>query len=492
MASAGGSLKECPICCDEKNDEEFFTCITCKYSNCIDCHKTYLSQSMHEPHCMNLNCRTAIPYDYFLHKFGEKWIFGPYQEQKSNILFEHEKTLMPETVEMIATFNRIDKLETERYLLNKKTKQRVQEINDELNMIRDQNRLVGQKRKHFIAKAACPLPECKGFLNDEFLCLLCNSSICNKCFTNKNDKSSQEHVCDPEMIETYKAIKKEAKPCPSCGEFISKISGCDQMFCVSCGTAFSWITGNIDKGIIHNPHAFGFFENNHEARDRYLQLLPGNNQEGCRRTLVPPITFLNGFSDDILYFGSTERKELLLKYYQNIAEMASENNFLSLSYLRRYIREDHNNNHDLRTQYIKNEIDEKTFKSEIHEKNKRVVFKKECAQIIINTYEMCFNLFWMFHDEIYESRNIQCKFINGCILYINNISYQTKENSNQFNIIDKYFNMLIDLNTETIKNIDKLYEKFGFTNCFFKKRSQRNLKPIDENFKFNIKFYQSE
>jgi hypothetical protein len=38
---------------------------------------------------------------------------------------------------------------------------------------------------------------------------------------------------------------------------ISKIDGCDQMWCISCHTPFSWTSGQaITRGIVHNPHYF--------------------------------------------------------------------------------------------------------------------------------------------------------------------------------------------------------------------------------------------
>ena len=122
----------------------------------------------------------------------------------------------------------------------------------------------------------CPSELCNGFLNNKFICDLCNLIVCKNCYSEKKEN----HECDPKMKETFDSIKKDAKPCPSCGQFISKIDGCDQMFCINCGSAFSWKTGIIEKGIIHNPHAHTFFQNILNLQDEYI-----NRINNCQNAL---------------------------------------------------------------------------------------------------------------------------------------------------------------------------------------------------------------
>jgi hypothetical protein len=71
-----------------------------------------------------------------------------------------------------------------------------------------------------------------------------------------------EHACNPDVRSTHAALRKEAKPCPKCAAMISKIDGCDQMWCTQCQTAFSWRTGQIESSHIHNPHYFQWMRQN--------------------------------------------------------------------------------------------------------------------------------------------------------------------------------------------------------------------------------------
>ena len=76
------------------------------------------------------------------------------------------------------------------------------------------------------------------------------------------NRMNNQHVCDEKTKENAQFIKETCKACPGmCGEFIFKIDGCDQMWCTTCHTAFSWRTGEIERGVVHNPHYYAALQN---------------------------------------------------------------------------------------------------------------------------------------------------------------------------------------------------------------------------------------
>ena len=129
-----------------------------------------------------------------------------------------------------------------------------------LNMQILQNKPFEKKeRKQFIMK--CPGDDCRGFLSTQYKCDICKINVCPKCRAIK----TEGHECKKEDIESTELIKKETKGCPQCGIPIFKISGCDQMWCIECKVAFSWRTGKIETGNIHNPHYYQWRRNQGNA-----------------------------------------------------------------------------------------------------------------------------------------------------------------------------------------------------------------------------------
>lgn len=98
----------------------------------------------------------------------------------------------------------------------------------------------------------CPVEECRGMIDSKkFKCVKCEKKICKRC----REPKVENHKCDKNVLENVKFLRQDTKPCPNCATPIHKISGCLQMWCTSCRTAFNWRTGQIETGTIHNPHA---------------------------------------------------------------------------------------------------------------------------------------------------------------------------------------------------------------------------------------------
>jgi hypothetical protein len=121
----------------------------------------------------------------------------------------------------------------------------------------------------------CVYDSCKGFLEDNqgeegWKCSLCDNFTCRRCheplIKKENDKGKMvKHECNEDIVATLKEIKKDTKPCPKCGTGIFKISGCNDMFCVSCQTGFNWATGKIITKGLHNPEATRWMRENGRA-----------------------------------------------------------------------------------------------------------------------------------------------------------------------------------------------------------------------------------
>lgn len=378
---------ECSICIETFTDKLTFKCNACKYINCIECHKKYLLTSNQDPHC--ISCRSVISYDIFIDKFNEKWIFDKYKKHRYEILWEKEKSLIPQTVRYIGLKKQ------EAVLIEEKNKliEQVRKINDSIYLLNNDALNLNTKAvtNKFKYTYSCPKQECKGFLNEENICEICDITVCKKCYTEIEKDLKGPHECIPELVETFNAIKKEAKPCPSCGEFISKISGCDQMFCITCGTAFSWKSGMIEKGIIHNPHAHTFFQNNPTAQQNYINNQNHNQNNGCR-TPIPAYTFFENINKKI-FFDEVDYIKII---HRNIAEFRQyfRNRFIN------YLANNTDKNQDIRIRFINNDIDQHSFKKILHSRDKKIYYLKQVLNTLINTYEISEIILWNIIDNI--------------------------------------------------------------------------------------------
>lgn len=132
--------------------------------------------------------------------------------------------------------------------------------------------------RQVVVLRGCPGEGCRGFLNEAWVCGVCDLSVCRHCQVGlEEDEVAPErcaditeacaegkhwHICNPDQVATARMLARDTKPCPKCKALISKIDGCDQMWCTQCQTPFSWITGQVEEGRVHNPHYYEWMRRN--------------------------------------------------------------------------------------------------------------------------------------------------------------------------------------------------------------------------------------
>ena len=256
----------CPICIAPYNKTVNFRVVcpdaTCGYEACKECVRTYLLGTTHDPHCMN--CRKAFEPEFITTNLNVSWMKSTYRDHRKKLLVEREISRIPDTMQYVENERQIITLTKQ----EEECKKAIKDLQFHLNQMqnrrytiqRDINTLkrggnLDAERKQFIMP--CPDEGCRGFLSTAYKCGACAKYTCSKCHEIIGpNKTNPDHVCNEDSVKSAELIKKETKPCPKCGERISKISGCDQMWCPTCQTAFSWKTGAIDTGVVHNPHFY--------------------------------------------------------------------------------------------------------------------------------------------------------------------------------------------------------------------------------------------
>ena len=256
-------MTQCPICCESYTAQTraniLCNNLECGYSACKQCIRQYLLTTASDPHCMK--CKKGWDYRFVVEQLNKNWYDKDYRTHRKKLLLERQLAMLPDTMEAASRkretrshTEKIAKLAEDQRQLRKQIKQ----IEIEKNSLRREIDKIkggqGEKKKFIMA---CPAENCRGFLSTNYKCGVCEQYSCSKCVEFIGDHGEiQFHQCDPDQVKTANLIREQTKPCPGCGERISKVEGCDQMWCTICKVAFSWRTGQRDTGQIHNPHFF--------------------------------------------------------------------------------------------------------------------------------------------------------------------------------------------------------------------------------------------
>ena len=260
-------MSSCHICCEDFNNStrKKITCPNqdCELESCKECVRKYIC-NVKQPCCMN--CKVNFDQNFMVMNLDRAFVEGEYRNHRKSLLTDREMARMPETMPAAERWSTVNAIIEENKVLEEKIKDlRLQMRKLEIEKSHNNNRIFNlnrgrnvngeeEEKRKFIMP--CADPDCRGYLSTGWKCSICKMFTCPHCIEILGPDKNIEHTCDEDKVKTAELIKSTTKPCPGCGERINKISGCDQMWCTQCHVAFSWKTGVIDKGVVHNPHFY--------------------------------------------------------------------------------------------------------------------------------------------------------------------------------------------------------------------------------------------
>jgi hypothetical protein len=250
------------------------------------------------------------------------------------------------------------------------------------------------------------------------------------------------------------------------------------MYCTQCHTAFSWKTGKISTGTIHNPHYFEYLRNNNLNIPRFNH--PDAQQGGAQ----PANVCLPIRERFVRFFNSNKNKFTVLtdkvnnEKIANVELLTNIDNIIRLNtHIRRVIMREQpqqqnqtqeqnqtqvnvERNRDLRIKYLNNETDEESFMKVAMKRYKEDEYEKSANKILETFIQVTEDIL----NDIYYNK-INSKFEAHQKEILKNMISKVQTNNNnviQFYLEDlfvDYFKLVNYMNNET----DKITSVFDYT-----------------------------
>lgn len=432
----------CNICAEPYNRQSrrATKCPGCGHECCCMCVQRYLDTSKTEPQCMQ--CNRPWNNQFVMETFGATATRRITQAKKDN-LFQSQKNLFPHTQQYVQLIQQSEEMDLE----VSKLKTNLQEIQNQIyNVNVRQNRLFRHKSRiehDFLAffqndhnnqndvratdnteekvvyLRPCGKNECKGFISSKGVCGICKSEYCRKCLAEKIP--DQEHVCDPNDVLSLEAIKKDSKPCPSCSTMIHRISGCPDMFCTSCFTAFNWNNLRIDRNGNSNPMYYRWIR---DGAGTNFRDLPENCNNIHFNHVIRSVNFRNisqkqvklALESALQALHHTERD--IWRHYQTAGRTSTRSNFETATL-------------QARAKYMMNKSSEENFKIQLMRINKAKEYNDNIQQScnLISGYrnDMMYNI--VYTDNFDPIRYLRefvefVAYMNECYQHIRSVFYK--------------------------------------------------------------------
>ena len=426
----------CDICTEPFNQTIHYeiVCPSCDLKACRSCVKRYLLGTNEDPHCMQ--CHKHWDRRFLVTNLTKSFVNGEYKLHRQNILLQRQRALLPSAVRFIEMEDEVDR---EKKIYTHVEKKCTVEINREMRLLynkgiqmkeeyqrmrremerphmkkirknrdiisnardkyihiknfpkREKSKFINslyleisgeteeeeeeeedneenekEERDKFSSRGSCPRGDCNGLIMKGWICTSCKCKKCKKC----HEEETEDHVCNENTIASIALMKSDAKPCPRCRVMIHRISGCPQMFCTECHTFFDYNSGKkLDPRNAHNPE--------------HTRLVNEGKIEGGRNSM----------------YRRLERKSSRIVRW--VLEFNDYAHFNFSDNIKRWVGK----TFDLRTDFLRGNLDEPQWKKKAQEIEKRIFFHRECYELtltFVNTVTMMTN-----QPCFYENENLK-------------------------------------------------------------------------------------
>lgn len=364
--------KECDVCCEKKTS--IVKCPYCPYEACDGCYERVILDSINKPACMS--CKKQFSDDFVSSSFSKVFRTKRLKAHRENLLLEIEMARMPATQPHVEYLKKREEMKEEIDLLAYQIKEMTIRRRELLAQYRwgtdaKEEKLETEKSSYV---GACPKNDCRGFLSTKHLCGICGVKACADC----RMVETEDHKCNKDDVASVNELKKTCKNCPNCMTTIFKTEGCDQMWCTKCNVAFSWKTGRLEKGVIHNPHYFEWLNRTGGGAPR--------NPHAERCGGMPEARFLSDKRLRVMIqlpdkrFGKTYRGQLACQFLTDAYREVQHIRNVILPVMPTVL--DNQTNIDLRVDYLNGKITKDEMKVKLQRREKDRAKKLEYRDVL--------------------------------------------------------------------------------------------------------------
>ena len=420
---------DCSICCEKFNNTNhamvYCKACTTDTTACRTCCKTKILNSNSDPSCMF--CKTPWEREFMIKNLTKTFVNVDLKKHNEDLFLERQISLLPDTQKEAIKEKKIRELRKHLESAQKEKDRLKALVKEQVEICRSYTLEIvtlhygtsteGTSNVNFTIK--CCREECNGFLDDMYHCALCETNFCKMCMEIKTDG----HVCNEQTKATVQTIKKQAKPCPGCGEMISKIDGCDQMWCVKCHVQFSWRTGQQMEGYNHNPE--------------YFRWLRETGQEIDRNPNANEMQNICGINVDAVYINRTiinlfPTQHSIRDIFCDIYRFYRHVEWLVGTFQER-VRQSERSLLELRVNFLLKDVGKEQWKSEIQKidkQDKKNNMYENIWRLVLTVLQSTFEKFTVFtHEQKNQKEYIklleECQkfkhYANTCFINISNI-----------------------------------------------------------------------